>query len=79
MFDKYISIAFGFSINIRIVFCVVTSHMAHIANPPGILLFLKKRILEKIAIISYKLPSDRLNNHSRSRQLITFLYDVADL
>ena len=79
MFDKYISIAFGFSINIRIVFCVVTSHMAHIANSPGILLFLKKRILEKIAIISYKLPSDRLNNHSRSRELITFLYDVADL
>ena len=30
-------------------------------------------------IISYKLPSDRLNNHSQSRELITFLYDVADL
>ena len=29
--------------------------------------------------ISYKLPSDRLNNHSRSRELIAFVYDVADL
>ena len=30
-------------------------------------------------IISSKLPSDRPNNHSRSRELRTFLYDVADL
>ena len=29
--------------------------------------------------ISSKLPSDRLNNLSRSRELRTFLYDVADL
>jgi hypothetical protein len=29
--------------------------------------------------ISSKLPSDRLNNHSRLRDLRTFLYDVADL
>ena len=29
--------------------------------------------------ISSKLPSDRLNNHSRSREFRTFLYDVADL
>ena len=34
---------------------------------------------KQMHIISYKLPSDRLNNHSRSRELITFLYDVADL
>jgi hypothetical protein len=29
--------------------------------------------------ISSKIPSDRPNNHSRSQELRTFLYDVADL
>ena len=36
-------------------------------------------LLRRLYDINYKLPSDRLNNHSRSRELIKFVYDVADL
>ncbi len=36
-------------------------------------------LFDKNNIISSNLPSDRPNNHSRSRELRTFLYDVADL
>ena len=36
-------------------------------------------IIVVVDTISSKLPSDRPNNHSRSRELRTFLYDVADL